>query len=87
MGDLIAMKPYTNASVPFEWAEHDYLWKSDRRYHDFQPSDAFNASCTYPRMWDQDGYPVGQDILDQQQHGCKASEFDLVSLHSHLQSC
>ncbi|KAL8734946.1 MAG: hypothetical protein Q9181_003014 [Wetmoreana brouardii] len=38
------------------------------------PND-FNASCEYPRMWGQDGYPLDRDITSQM-NGCKASEYD-----------
>ena len=72
------MEGYVNASVPFSWQEHNYLWKSDRRYHDFHPGNEHNASCEYPRMWGQDGYPIGEDITSQMK-GCKSSEYDQVS--------
>jgi Alpha amylase, catalytic domain len=77
MGDLIAFDGFVNASTPFNFHEYDFLWKNDRRYHDFQPGNERNDSCQYPRMWAQDGFPITQDILDQMD-GCKESEFDLV---------
>ncbi|KAL9588903.1 MAG: hypothetical protein Q9203_002289 [Teloschistes exilis] len=75
MGNLLAFEGYVNASTPFSWQEHNFLWKNDRRYHDFAPGNEFNASCEYPRMWNQDGYPVGPEIISQQ-NGCKSSEYD-----------
>lgn len=78
MGNLLAFEGYENASTPFSWQEHNFLWKGERRYHDFHPGNAYNASCEYPRMWDQDGYPIREDILSQQV-GCRSSEFDQVS--------
>ncbi|KAL8997767.1 MAG: hypothetical protein Q9169_003016 [Polycauliona sp. 2 TL-2023] len=75
MGNLFSMEGYVNKSAEFSWQEHNFIWKSERRYHDFAPGNGFNASCEYPRMWGQDGYPVGPDILSQQ-NGCKDSEFD-----------
>jgi len=77
MGDLIAFDGYVNATTPFSWQEYDYLWKTETRYHDFQPGNDRNASCQYPRIWGQDGFPLTHDILDQM-HGCKDSEFDQV---------
>ncbi|KAL8775629.1 MAG: hypothetical protein Q9209_000125 [Squamulea sp. 1 TL-2023] len=76
MGNLLSFEGYVNSSTPFSWKEHNFLWKHhDRRYHDFAPGNDFNASCEYPRMWGQDGYPVGPEITSQQ-NGCKASEYD-----------
>lgn len=77
MGDLIAFGGYVNQTTPFNWDEYDPVWKSDRRYHDFQPGSERNLSCQYPRMWGQDGLPLTQDVLSQM-HGCRESEFDLV---------
>lgn len=81
MGDLLAFKGYVNASAPFNFQEYDYVWKTDRRYHDFQPGGERNSSCDYPRMWGQDGFPLTKDITDQM-NGCKASEFDHVGILS-----
>ena len=81
MGDLLAFKGHVNASAPFNFQEYDYVWKTDRRYHDFQPGSERNLSCEYPRMWGQDGFPLTKDITDQM-NGCKASEFDHVGIPS-----
>ena len=83
MGDLIAFEGFVNASTPFNWDEHDYMWKSDRRYHDFQPDNSKNVSCQYPRLWGEDGYELGADIT-QYMHGCRMGEFDQVSSKSCL---
>lgn len=78
MANLLAPKEYLNASTPFNWNEYDYVWKDpNRRYHDFQPGNAHNASCEYPRMWGQNGFPLTKDITDQM-NGCRDSEFDMV---------
>lgn len=73
MGDLIAFTEYENASSPFTWDEYDYMWKSERVYHDFQPSSAVNTSCEYPTFYDQSGYPDNFTL-----GSCRASEFDQV---------
>ena len=77
MGNLLAFGGHVNETTPFSYHEYDYVWKSGRRYHDFQPGDAVNHSCQYPRMWGQDGYPVPKDITDQMD-SCRISEFDMV---------
>jgi len=79
MGDLLGMQGWDNAtiSVPFDWNEYDYDWKSSRRYWDFQPGNDQNDSCVYPRMWAQTGYPVDQSVLQAEQvAGCRNSDFD-----------
>ncbi|KKY18703.1 putative alpha-glucan [Phaeomoniella chlamydospora] len=76
MGDLLSFENYVNSSAPFTWNEYDVLWKSDRRYHDFSIKNDVNSSCEFPRMWEETGHPVGQDILSKQQAGCKESDFD-----------
>ena len=77
MGNLLAFEGYENVSVPFNWQEYDYLWKGERRYHDFHPGNEHNASCKYPRMWGQDGFPLTSDIISHMD-GCRSSEFDMV---------
>ena len=79
MGNLLGFQGWVNATTltPFNWHEYDYIWKSERRYHDFHPGNSDNSSCEYPRMWGQDGFPLTKNIIDQMD-GCKESEFDLV---------
>jgi alpha-1,3-glucan synthase len=74
MADLLAFSGYENASAPFSWGEYDYIWKSDRRYLDFEPGSVINESCEYPRFWDDDGYPLTSILADE--NGCRISEFD-----------
>jgi alpha-1,3-glucan synthase len=75
MGDLIGFKGHLNESTPFNWGEYDYVWKSERRYLDFEPGDGVNESCVYPRFWDDDGYPMTSVYADE--NGCRESEFSL----------
>ncbi|KAL8938873.1 MAG: hypothetical protein Q9211_003009 [Gyalolechia sp. 1 TL-2023] len=75
MGNLLSFEGYVNASASFSWHEHNFIWKGERRYHDFSPGNDRNASCEYPRFWGQDGYPVGPEITSQMK-GCKSSEYD-----------
>lgn len=59
MGDLIGFKGFLNVSTPFYTQEHDVVWKSERRYHDFHQSDAYLDKCEYPRFWDDSGNQAG----------------------------
>ena len=61
------------------------MWKSDRRYPDFQFGNSKNLSCEYPTFWGIDGYPVGKDIT-QGIDGCRISEFDQVCFVSFWRS-
>ncbi|KAB2571997.1 Cell wall alpha-1,3-glucan synthase ags1 [Lasiodiplodia theobromae] len=76
MGDLMGFKGHENESTPFSWNEHNYFWKSDRRYLDFQPGSEVDQSCEYPRFWDKTGRPVNATDLGIPD-SCRDSEFDL----------
>ncbi|RDW75231.1 glycosyltransferase family 5 protein [Coleophoma cylindrospora] len=77
MGDLIGFQGYLNdtSGTPFSYDEHDFIWKTDRQYWDFQPSNEYNASCAYPNFWYSTGAPVGTNVTSQFV-GCKSGEFD-----------
>lgn len=83
MGDLVGFQGHLNQSAPFTWKEYDYVWKTDRRYHDFQPGNAENASCQYPRMYEENGLLIGNDITEEMD-GCRESEFDQVLLPTNV---
>lgn len=51
MGDLIAFEGYLNASTPFDFDEHNFVWKTERRYFDFQPGNSANDSCNTPTFY------------------------------------
>lgn len=74
MGDLLGFEGYLNTSTPFTPREHDALWKTDRRYHDFSQSNSKLESCDYPRFWGDDGRPVTN--LTGYFTGCRDSDFD-----------
>ena len=79
MGDLLGFQGFLNVTTPFNWNEYDYVWKDPgRRYHDFQPGNAVNKSCQYPRIWAQDGYISDSSVTNMMQGGCRASEIDMV---------
>ncbi|KAK1753174.1 family 5 putative glycoside hydrolase family 13/Glycosyltransferase [Echria macrotheca] len=76
MGDLIGFEGYLNETTPFSFTEHNAIWKSSRRYWDFQVSEE-RVSCEYPRFWDETGVPVGTNVTSQMQEaGCLDSDFD-----------
>ncbi|PGH11011.1 hypothetical protein AJ79_05162 [Helicocarpus griseus UAMH5409] len=75
MGDLIGFKGYLNETTPFRVTEHEVLWKSNRRYVDFDFGNTYNETCDYPRFYWENGYPVGTDVTDQLT-GCYDSDFD-----------
>lgn len=52
LGDLIGFEGYLNVSAPLKYKEHNALWKTTRRYHDFDFNNAELEKCDYPRFWD-----------------------------------
>ncbi|KAI9745457.1 MAG: hypothetical protein M1818_000991 [Claussenomyces sp. TS43310] len=77
LGDLIGFDGYLNASTPFTYQEHDALWKSDRRYWDFDVENEWQDACDvdYPRFWGDTGEMVGRNVTDLMT-GCMKSDFD-----------
>ncbi|KAL3425171.1 glycosyl transferase group 1 [Phlyctema vagabunda] len=68
---------YLNATVEFNFNEYDAVWKQpDRRYHDFLPGNERDPDCKMPRIWEQDGYLLPQNVSDKY-NGCRDSEFDM----------
>lgn len=78
MGDLIGFNGFLNVSAPLNTHEYDYIWKTSRRYHDFQPGNEWLEECKwdYPRFWDDYGRGLTKTSLNT---GCKDSEFDQVN--------
>lgn len=75
LGDLIGFQGFLNETTPFRVTEHQALWKSDRHYVDFMFGNDYNETCDYPRLWLEDGFPVGPEVTDQLK-GCYDSDFD-----------
>ncbi|KAK3937814.1 alpha-1,3-glucan synthase [Diplogelasinospora grovesii] len=71
MGDLIGFDGYLNASTPFVNEEHHVMWKSDRRYLDFDIGNTYNETCDFPEFWYEDGTRIVPDLK-----GCYDSDFD-----------
>lgn len=75
LGDLIGFKGHLNETTPFSLSEHEVLYKTERRYVDFDIGNAYNESCDYPRFWDETGYQIGSSITSRM-NGCYDSDFD-----------
>lgn len=75
MGDLIGFNGYLNTTTPFSVKEHQVLWKTDRRYMDFNIGNTYNETCVYPRFWNETGFPV-DDVVNSELKGCYDSDFD-----------
>lgn len=77
MGDLLGFEGYLNETAPFAPEEHKVVWKSSRRYLDFDIGAEYNKTCNLPRFWNETGERVEQIWLDEF-GGCYDSEFDQV---------
>ena len=75
MSDLIGFDGYLNESTPFTTAEHKVVYKSSRQYLDFSFGNNYNETCSYPRFYNETGFPVGPDVRSQLK-GCYDSDFD-----------
>ncbi|OQE16517.1 hypothetical protein PENFLA_c027G04293 [Penicillium flavigenum] len=76
MADLLGFEGHLNKSTPFSEKEWPALWKTDRRYRDFDIKEGnYNASCDYPRFWYEDGLPVNESQTAGLV-GCYDSDFD-----------
>jgi len=61
LGDLIGFEGYLNVSTPLSYTEHNALWKSSRRYHDFHINNTELDKCEYPRFWNDCKWPFFAD--------------------------
>lgn len=79
MGDLLGFEGFLNESTPFRPEEHKVVWKTSRRYLDFDIGDTYNETCEFPRFWNETGMPIDQIYADQFK-GCYDSDFDQVGV-------
>jgi alpha-1,3-glucan synthase len=75
MGDLLGFEGFLNSTTPFQLDEHRVLWKSDRRYLDFQVSNDYNSTCQYPRFYNETGALIDANYTEAMK-GCFNSDFD-----------
>ena len=77
LGDLIGFEGFLNVSTPLNYNEYDALWKTSRRYHDFDFNNDKHEVCEtpYPRFWDDSGERV---LTNGTEHlvGCRDSDFN-----------
>ncbi|KAM7214975.1 alpha-1,3-glucan synthase [Rhypophila decipiens] len=72
MSDLLGFKGYLNDSTPFVNEEHQVVWKSDRRYPDFDIKEQkYNDTCQFPTFWYENGTVIKPPLK-----GCYDSDFD-----------
>ncbi|GFZ48862.1 hypothetical protein JCM24511_06611 [Saitozyma sp. JCM 24511] len=74
MGDLLGFEGYLNQTTPFSFSEHNAIWKSSRRYWDFDLGEDA-VDCQPPRFWDQDGRRIGDNVTAHLTR-CRSSDFD-----------
>lgn len=75
MGGLLTFKGFENITATFSTKEHKVLYKAQRQYLDFTPSNHYNETCDYPRFYLDTGYSVDTNVTDQLV-GCFNSDFD-----------
>lgn len=77
MGDLIGFKGYLNVSAPFvPEHEHEALWKTSRRYNDWNFGTKYNETCApLPRLYWDNGTEAGNAVFDTF-GGCYDGDFD-----------
>lgn len=79
MGDLMGFEGYLNdtSGTPFSFDEHEFVWKTTRRYWDFDPGNDYNETCDYPQFWYDTGVEIGTNVTSHLV-GCMNSEFNQV---------
>jgi alpha-1,3-glucan synthase len=65
-----------NETTPFNAHEYDTLWKSSRRYLDFEVNNEVLEDCQYPVFYGDDGFPVNSSIMSSFNGQCRQSDFD-----------
>lgn len=75
LSNLIGFKGYLNSSADFRAHEYEVEWITDRQYADFRFGNDYNESCSYPKFWNETGYPLTTGGV-QDLKGCYNSDFD-----------
>ncbi|KZN91053.1 Cell wall alpha-1,3-glucan synthase PcAgsD [Penicillium chrysogenum] len=75
MSNLIGFKGHLNSSADFKASEYEVQWVTDREYVDFKFGNEYNETCNYPKFWDETGYPLTNEGVEDLR-GCYNSDFD-----------
>ncbi|RAK95230.1 alpha-1,3-glucan synthase Ags3 [Aspergillus ibericus CBS 121593] len=75
LSNLIGFKGHLNDSADFLATEYEVEWITDRQYVDFHFHNEYNETCTYPKFWNETGYPITTGGI-QDLKGCYNSDFD-----------
>lgn len=75
LSNLIGFKGFLNSSADFRPEEYEVQWVTDRQYADFSFGNDYNESCNYPQFWDEEGFPLTDEGVEQL-NGCYNSDFD-----------
>ena len=75
MSNLIGFKGHLNDSADFKPQEYQVQWVTERQYADFSFGNEYNETCNYPKFWDETGYPLTTNGVEDLK-GCYNSDFD-----------
>ncbi|KAI9931074.1 hypothetical protein ASPWEDRAFT_124272 [Aspergillus wentii DTO 134E9] len=75
LSNLIGFKGHLNDSADFNPREYEAQYITEREYADFKFGNDYNETCNYPGFWNEDGYPLTTDGV-QDLKGCYNSDFD-----------
>ncbi|KAG9248333.1 hypothetical protein BJ878DRAFT_564182 [Calycina marina] len=75
LGDLLGFEGYLNTTTPFSYSEHNAIWKTSRRYWDFDLSNEYEDECDYPRFWEDTGAMIARNVSENMVR-CRTSDFD-----------
>ncbi|KGO69103.1 Glycoside hydrolase, superfamily [Penicillium italicum] len=71
----IHKRGHLNGSADFKASEYRAQWVTDRKYADFSFGNTWNNTCTYPKFWYENGYPLASMEVEDL-NGCYNSDFD-----------
>ncbi|KAJ6045859.1 hypothetical protein N7499_001403 [Penicillium canescens] len=75
MSNLVGFKGHLNDSADFRAREYEVEWVTDRKYADFRVGNEYNETCSYPKFWNETGYPLLSGGVEDLK-GCYDSDFD-----------
>ena len=82
MADLIGFNSYLNVTAPFSPGEYRVQYKTEQKYLDFSYGNTYNATCEYPRFWNETGNVLPKNSAGLSDLvGCFDSDFDQVRIN------